>query len=90
LPSVSAGARPEGLNDMSKAKVLAKAKPEVEDPFLTVEEAAAFLNQTPRWVRRQVEEENIRYAKLGRGLRFRQSWLEEYVAAHTSDGRERR
>ena len=86
MPSVSAGARPEGLSNMSKAKAPAKSTSEVEDPFLTVEEAAVFLNQTPRWVRRQVEEARIRYARLGRGLRFRESWLEEYVAAHTSDG----
>lgn len=65
-----------------------KSHTAVEDPFLTVGEAAAFLGQSPRWVRRQVEEEAIRFARFGRGLRFRQSWLERYVEENTTGRQE--
>lgn len=55
----------------------------MDDPFKDVAEAAAHLKQTERWVRRQVEEGNIRYAKMGNHLRFRESWLEAYIEEHT-------
>lgn len=60
-----------------------KSKSAVEDPFFDVAEAATYLNQTERWVRRQVEEDKIRYAKMGNFLRFRKSWLDAYVEDHT-------
>jgi excisionase family DNA binding protein len=63
--------------------VTTKSKPAIEDPFFDVAEAAAYLNQSDRWVRRQVEEDKIRYVKMGKFLRFRKSWLDEYVEEHT-------
>lgn len=83
MPSVSAGARPEGLNNMSKAKAPSRSKPKVEDPFFDVAGCAEYLNQTERWVRRQVNEGKIRYTRMGNLLRFRKSWLDEYVEEHT-------
>ena len=60
-----------------------KAKVEVEDPFYDVAGCAAYLNQTERWVRRQVNDGKIRYTRMGNLLRFRRSWLDEYVEEHT-------
>lgn len=60
-----------------------KSNRDVEDPFFDVAEAAAYLNQTDRWVRRQVNEGKIRFARMGLHLRFRKSWLNEYVDDHT-------
>lgn len=60
-----------------------KSKSKVEDPFFDVAECAAFLNQSERWVRRQVNEGRIRYTRMGNLLRFRQSWLENYVESNT-------
>lgn len=65
------------------AKSKTKGKPEVDDPFFDVAEAATYLNQTERWVRRQVNEEKIRYTRMGKLLRFRKSWLDAYVEEHT-------
>jgi excisionase family DNA binding protein len=58
-------------------------KDQVEDPFYNAGEAAAYLGQTERWVRRRVGEGTIRYAKMGLHLRFRKSWLDEYIEQHT-------
>jgi excisionase family DNA binding protein len=60
-----------------------KSRPKVDDPFFDVAGSASYLGQTERWVRRQVEEGNIRYAKMGNLLRFRRSWLDTYVEEHT-------
>lgn len=60
-----------------------KSKPKVEDPFFDVAGCAEYLNQTERWVRRQVNEGRIRYTRMGNLLRFRKSWLDEYVEEHT-------
>jgi excisionase family DNA binding protein len=50
--------------------------------LLTVAEAAARLNTTPRHVRRLVFERRIAYCKLGNYVRFHSDDLAEYVAAH--------
>ena len=60
-----------------------KRDQQVEDPFFDVAEAAAYLGRHDRWVRRQVEEGTIRYAKMGLYLSFRKSWLDEYIEQHT-------
>jgi excisionase family DNA binding protein len=59
------------------------ASVQVDDPFYGVEKAADYLGQTERWVRRQVEEGKIRYSKMGNTLRFRKSWLDEYIEETT-------
>jgi excisionase family DNA binding protein len=73
----------KGSNIMSKASAPTGSKVNVTDPFLDVAETAVFLNQTERWVRRQVNEGKIRFTRMGLHLRFRQSWLDEYVETHT-------
>jgi excisionase family DNA binding protein len=49
------------------------------DPLLNVEEAAAYLNSTTRWIRRSVAERRIRFTRLGRRLAFRRSWLDQCI-----------
>jgi excisionase family DNA binding protein len=48
---------------------------------LTVEEAAAAMNTTPRFVRRLIAERRICFHHLGRHVRIRQSDIDEFVAA---------
>jgi excisionase family DNA binding protein len=52
------------------------------DKLLTIEEAAEWLNTTPRHVRRLVFERRIAYRKVGRYVRFHPDDLAEYVATH--------
>jgi excisionase family DNA binding protein len=54
-----------------------------EDPVLNVAEAAEYLGQTERWIRRSVAERRFRFARLGRKLAFRRSWLDEYMDSRT-------
>jgi excisionase family DNA binding protein len=60
------------------------------DPLLSVEEAAAYLNSTTRWIRRSVAERRIRFTRLGRRLAFRRSWLDQYVDSQVTEPREGR
>ncbi len=70
---------------MSKAKV--EVPPiDLNERLLTLAEAAAFLNTTPRFPRRLVAERRIRFVRLGepgkRGhIRIPESALREYVSA---------
>lgn len=57
----------------------------IEDPIFDVAGAAKYLGQTERWIRRSVAEERFRFARLGRKLAFRRSWLDEYVESRTID-----
>jgi len=58
------------------------------DPLFNVGEAAAYLNTTPRWMRRSVAERRIRFTHLGRRLAFRRSWLDQYVESQVIEPRE--
>jgi excisionase family DNA binding protein len=49
--------------------------------YLTVEEAADYLNTSVRFVRRLIEERRIAFHKLGRHVRLKLVDLEEYVSA---------
>jgi excisionase family DNA binding protein len=49
--------------------------------LLTVDEAAVYLNVTPRFVRRLVQERRIAFARLGRHVRLDVRDLDEFVAA---------
>ena len=60
-----------------------KVKTKPDDPVLDVAQAATYLGQTERWVRRSVEERRFKFARLGRRLAFRRSWLDEYVEQQT-------
>jgi excisionase family DNA binding protein len=49
--------------------------------LFTVDEAAAYLNVTPRFVRRLIAERRIGFVKLGRHVRLEERALDEFVAA---------
>jgi len=52
---------------------------EQTDPLLTFEESVDYLSSTDRWLCRAVAERRIRHTKLGKLLRFRKSWLDDYL-----------
>lgn len=56
----------------------------IEDPFFNIAEAAAYLGQTERWVRRQLEEGTLPRTKMRRTVRLRKSGLDKWIAEHTS------
>lgn len=49
------------------------------EDLITVDELAAWLRVTPRFVRRLVADRKIEYVKAGRAVRFRRSAVEEYI-----------
>jgi len=55
--------------------------PAASEALLTVEDAAARLGTSTRFVRRLVAERRIRYTKLGRHVRIAESDLEAFIAA---------
>jgi excisionase family DNA binding protein len=68
---------------MAEAKAPTGGKAKVEDPFFSVAECAAYLNQTERWVRRQVEEGGLPFTKMRSRLRFRKSAVDEWIAENS-------
>ena len=52
----------------------------VPDRLLTVDEAAAAMNTTVRFVRRLIAERRICFHHLGRHIRIRESDIERFVA----------
>lgn len=78
-----------GKAQMSKTTTAAaRVAPAPADPFFTIAEAAVYLGQTERWVRRHLEEGTLPRTKMGRAVRFRKSDLDKWIAAHTSTSRE--
>lgn len=55
--------------------------PVARERFLTVTEAAAYLNTSERFVRRLIAERRVAFHRVGRHIRFRQTDLEEFVLA---------
>lgn len=55
----------------------------VSDPFMDVAGCAAYLARTERWVRRNVNEGNLPYVRMGRRLAFRRSALETWIAENS-------
>jgi excisionase family DNA binding protein len=49
--------------------------------YLTVPEAAQYLNTTVRFVRRLIEERRIAFHRFGRHVRLEKADLDEFVAA---------
>jgi len=54
---------------------------EGHEPPLTIEEAAAFLNVTERWIRRAVYESRLSYYKIGHNVRLSLDDLRAYLAS---------
>lgn len=53
------------------------------DPLLTVDEAAARLNTSARFIRRLIAERRIEFVKVGRHVRISESALTAFVIAGT-------
>jgi excisionase family DNA binding protein len=53
--------------------------------LLDIEEAAWYLNQTPRWVRGRWSAKELPGVKLGKSVRFRLEDLDRYVAEHLQE-----
>lgn len=49
--------------------------------LLTIDEAAAYLNVSARWVAESVRQRKVRCTRIGKHVRFRLEHLEELVAA---------
>ncbi len=61
-------------------------RPPELDTLLSVDEAAARLGTSPRFVRRLVAERRIAYVKLGRHVRITAADLEAFIAAGRVEG----
>lgn len=61
-----------------------KARPSQDDPFFNIAEAAEYLNQSDKWVRRNLEEGKLPKTKMGRLVRLRKSDLDAWAREHTS------
>jgi excisionase family DNA binding protein len=59
------------------------------EPPLTIQEAAAYLNVSLRYMRRLVSERRITYHKVGHFLRFRVGDLDRFLTAGRVEARGR-
>jgi excisionase family DNA binding protein len=55
----------------------------MEDEVFDVPAAAKFLGVKKATIRAWCLHKRLRYFKAGRAVRFRRSWLEEFIAANT-------
>ncbi|MCA1836771.1 MAG: helix-turn-helix domain-containing protein [Actinobacteria bacterium] len=53
----------------------------MEQVYLTVPEAAQYLNTTVRFVRRLIEERRIAFHRIGRHVRLARTDLDVFIAA---------
>lgn len=54
-----------------------------EPQYLTIEQAAEYLNVTVRAIRNWIEDKRIDYVKMGKYVRFRKEYLEGWVNKNT-------
>jgi excisionase family DNA binding protein len=65
----------------ARARTGADSAPGLPAELLTIEEAAARMKMSVRYVRRLVAERRIAFHRLGRAVRFDQADLAEFVQA---------
>ncbi|NUS44433.1 MAG: helix-turn-helix domain-containing protein [Mycobacteriaceae bacterium] len=58
---------------------------EATTKYLTVEEAAGYLNTSVRFIRRLVAERRVVFYKVGRHVRFARQDLEQYAQSGRVD-----
>lgn len=51
--------------------------------YLTIEQAAEYLNVTVKCIRSWIEYKKIEYVKMGKYVRFRKEYLESWVEKNT-------
>ena len=52
-------------------------------PWLTVKEAAAYVGFCDKTIRRACQVGTLRCARVGRRIRIRREWLDDWVIAHS-------
>jgi excisionase family DNA binding protein len=57
------------------------SRPLPAQPLLTIAQAASYLNVPERWVADAVRQGRIRHARVGKHVRFKIEYLEEFVAS---------
>jgi excisionase family DNA binding protein len=55
----------------------------MEDETLDIPGAAKFLGVRPSTIRAWCSQKRLRFFKAGRCVRFRRSWLEEFIAQNS-------
>jgi len=65
----------------SPTPALSRASEGLSEPqrYLSIEEAATYLNVSVRFLRRLVDERRVRHYKVGKFVRFHPSDLDEFV-----------
>lgn len=51
--------------------------------YLSIEQAAEYLNVTARCIRQWIEDKRIDYVKMGKCVRFRKEYLDQWVEKNT-------
>lgn len=54
-----------------------------EPQYLSIEQAAAYLNVTVRAIRNWIEDKRIEHVKMGKYVRFRKQYLDSWVEKNT-------
>ena len=55
--------------------------------LLDIDDAADYLNVSPRFIRRLIAQRRINYLKIGKFVRFDQDELDDWVQAQRVDAR---
>lgn len=53
----------------------------VIEPLLTIDDAAGYFNVKRRWVEDAAREGRLRFTRVGKHVRFRKEWLDDFLAA---------
>ncbi len=70
----------EGTSTRSAARTRSATPKTSSGEYLTVEQAAEYLNITDHFVRRLIRERRIPFVKVGRLVRLRRSDIDDYLA----------
>ncbi|MEV4159819.1 helix-turn-helix domain-containing protein [Nonomuraea dietziae] len=62
-------------------RAIASSPDVAKDRLLTVDQAAARLNTSPRFPRRLIAERRITFVRVGRNVRIPESALDEFIRA---------
>jgi excisionase family DNA binding protein len=65
----------------SKLPVDERRRPPQQQPLMTIDEAATYLNVPARWVADAVRQRKVRCTRIGKHVRFRVEHLDELFAA---------
>lgn len=71
---------PEGTSTPATARTRSATPKASTGEYLTVEQAAEYLNITDYFVRRLIRERRIPFVKVGRLVRLRRTDIDDYLA----------